>query len=92
MNTDDTYLIDATWRHRKTGEEYTILGFSTNEEDGMTMVHYRKYDHTSTTPIWTRSMAAFFDGRFVRLFPGYKGEEVNRTVKKVMLQEYFTPI
>lgn len=68
---DGNYLSHANWHHLKSGVSYHIFGFSTRESDGVTLVHYRKA-MDSTAPIWTRTAAEFFDGRFVRLFPGIK--------------------
>lgn len=67
---DSTYLTSANWEHVKSGVAYCIMGISTREDDGMTLIHYRKA-MDSTAPIWTRTAAEFFDGRFVRLFPGF---------------------
>jgi len=72
---DGTYLTSANWEHIGSGETYCIMGLSTRESDAMTLVHYRKA-MDSTAPIWTRTASEFFDGRFVRLFPGYQRREV----------------
>lgn len=73
---DDTYLTGANWRHRRSGETYCIEGFVTREDDLETMVVYRKsMMHGSTDPIWIRPAREFFDGRYVRMFPGLNIEE-----------------
>lgn len=68
------YISNANWKHVKTGESYHIFGFSTNEKDHTLLVHYRSW-HDPHAPIWTRPASEFFDGRFVRLFSGYKEEK-----------------
>lgn len=68
---DDNYLTRANWRHQKSGVSYRITGFTTREQDHVTLVNY----HSCTDPhgpIWTRPASEFFDGRFVRLFLGYR--------------------
>jgi hypothetical protein len=72
---DGTYLTSANWEHVSSGNTYCIVGFSTRETDGMTLVHYRSAMNNEN-PIWTRTASEFFDGRFVRLFPGYQRREV----------------
>jgi hypothetical protein len=71
---DGTYLTSANWEHVRSGVTYCIEGLSTRESDGMTLVHYRAAMGTDT-PVWTREAFEFFDGRFVRLFPGYQRRE-----------------
>jgi hypothetical protein len=72
MMNDGTYLTNANWKHMKSSKVYHIAGFSTRESDGVTLVHYRdSNDSGAIVPFWTRPASEFFDGRFVRLFPGY---------------------
>lgn len=70
----DKYITGANWLHKKTGHTYCIICFSTLEEDHRLMVNYRRWDDMGA-PIWCRPAADFFDGRFVRLFAGYKDGE-----------------
>lgn len=74
--TSDQYLTGANWTHRKSGKTYRIEGFATREDDLETMVIYRLWTAGSTEPLWVRPAREFFDGRFVRLFPGLDINEV----------------
>jgi len=71
---DDKYLIGSNWHHVKTGKAYHIVLLSTRESDQATLVSY-KDSNTASPPIWTRPASEFFDGRFVRLFLGYRFPE-----------------
>ena len=68
---DGTYLTSANWKHIKSGKSYHIQCLSTRETDHMTLVHYRECT-AFAAPMWTRTASEFFDGRFVRLFPGFE--------------------
>ena len=67
--TDDKYLTSANWEHTKTGKAYHIVAISTRKVDQMTLISYQDC-YSTNPPIWTRPAYEFFDGRFVRLFPG----------------------
>jgi len=68
--TGDEYLTLHPWRHLKTGKMYQIVMISTRESDHMVLVSYRDVSSASA-PIWTRPAIEFYDGRFVRIFPGF---------------------
>jgi hypothetical protein len=68
---NDHYLLHANWQHRSTKRVYGIVGFSTREDDQAILVTYR-LSNDSSSPLWTRPADEFFDGRFIRLFPGFE--------------------
>lgn len=68
----EAYLTMANWKHVKTGVVYKIVMFANREEDLAPLVVYRRaVGQDPIEPVWVRPAAAFFDGRFIRLFPGY---------------------
>lgn len=83
---NDRYITGANWRHKGSGKVYCIVGFSTREEDMALLVSYREAAGVDRDiqPIWTRDASEFFDGRFVRMFPGYQDRE------KDMADVFFT--
>jgi len=57
-------LVGTRWRHEKTKNIYTIVGFATAENDMQDTVLYREdgSDHT-----WSRPYVQFMDGRFTQI-------------------------
>lgn len=66
---DDFYLTQANWRHRVTREVVSIAGFSTRREDHVLLVTYKRSDMMFPLLV-TVTATDFFDGSFVRLYPG----------------------
>jgi hypothetical protein len=57
--------VGSTWRHKKTGHVYQILGFGLDESWGSPVVYYQcKEEHDSRR--WTRDAHKFFE-RFERI-------------------------
>lgn len=68
----DAYLTIPNWQHVATGTIYRIVGFATREADQALLVLYRRnVSPDPIEPLWVRPASEFFDGRFIRLFPGY---------------------
>ena len=63
----------SLWRHVKRGSLYLILGTAVRQDsgnparEGEVLVVYRS---ESDGRLWTRPLAEFVDGRFVRVFDG----------------------
>lgn len=53
------------WKHVKTGNYYTIVGFAIEERTLTPVVVYQPIEAGVKT-MWTRPCHEFFDGRFVQ--------------------------
>jgi hypothetical protein len=69
--TSKAIVVPTTWRQRKTGRVYSIMGTAIEELTGKLLIHYQEYDVPSV-PVWARPAAEFFDGRFL---PSYFNTE-----------------
>ena len=52
------------WVHRKTGQNYEVIGQGVIEGTLQPCVMYRRHGATGAT-VWVRPAAEFYDGRFV---------------------------
>ena len=75
-----------SWRHKKSGDKYYIIGFTIHSETLELMVNYERYDSVEVK--WTRPASMFFDGRFIPIGDDGKDIEVKNPNMVKMHVEY----